>query len=145
MLWWKQVHYWVKLSTEDEIEFLGPRVSVSFTESVRSEFPASWAASCWQRLMSGHVGQRPVRKSLCRWFSGWWYTSCQFSLHPLFGLRVPLFEDCLLYHCTWQCLSTCWQIMLCTSASNREVDMRYDMSTNTKGLSNCDTHKASSD
>ncbi len=102
-------------------------------------------ASCWQRLMSGHVGQRHVRKSRCRWFSGWCYTSCQFSHHPPFCLWVPLFEDCLLYHCIWQSLSTCWQITLCTSSSNWEVDMRCDMSTNTKALSNCDTHKASWD
>lgn len=60
-------------------------------------------------------------------------------------LTVPLFEDCLLYHCIWQSLSTCWQITLCTTSSNWEVDMQCDMSTNTKALSNGEMQKASPD
>lgn len=147
------VKCWFKLSTEDDV-----RVRIwyqrlrNMSQSLLHRFSKVWMfgflsrrASCWQRLMSGHVGQRPVRESRCRWFSGWCYTSCQFSHHPPFCLRVPLFEDCLLYHCIWQSLSTCWQITLCTGSSNWEVDMRCDMSTNTKALSNCDTHKALSD
>lgn len=63
------------------------------------------------------------------------------SVNRFLGLGVSLAKDRLLYRRFWQSLSTCWQITLRTSSSNREVDVRCEMSTRGKVSSDRDTHE----